>query len=106
MPIARLGHGVSIPAGLPPDDAFAAGLTAWAEVLPPSAVFTSLTAARAHGLWLPPLPPRTPWFVAMGREKRRVGARAARASRRATGQGSGFGRPSHDGACEPARVRP
>ena len=68
MPSLRLGHGVHIPAGLDAADAFAAGLDAWAAVLPASAVFSSLTAARAHGLWLPPLPERTPWFVVMGRE--------------------------------------
>lgn len=68
MPNERLGHGVSIPRGLAPDEAFGAGLDAWSVVLPASAVFTSLTAARAHGLWIPPLPERIPWFVAMGRE--------------------------------------
>lgn len=65
----RLGHGVSIPAGLAPEAAFAAGLEAWADVLPRSAAFTSLTAARAHGLWLPPLPGRTPWFIEMARDR-------------------------------------
>ncbi len=31
-------------------------LAAWALVLPVSGAFTHLTAARAHGWWLPPMP--------------------------------------------------
>lgn len=68
MPDVPLGHGVSIASGLADEEAFNAGLAAWRAVLPPSAAFTSLTAARAHGLWLPPPAPRTPWFVVMGRD--------------------------------------
>lgn len=43
---------------------FLVELRAWAEVLPPSARFTHLTAARLHGLWLPPLPRGIPVTVA------------------------------------------
>ncbi|WP_101523861.1 hypothetical protein [Nocardioides houyundeii] len=45
-------------------DPFPADLRAWACVLPGSARFTHLTAARLHGLWLPPLPDGLPVLVA------------------------------------------
>lgn len=40
-------------------------LTAWQELLPPTACFTHLTSALEHGLWLPPLPAHLPIFVSM-----------------------------------------
>jgi len=62
----RAGQGVHIPAGLTGSAAYDAELAAWAHLLPASGVFTGLTAARLHGLWLPSLPPGLPHFVAMG----------------------------------------
>lgn len=62
----QLGHGVQHKAGLTGPDALFAELRAWSGVLPPSGAFTGLTVARACGLWLPPLPPALPHFVAMG----------------------------------------
>ena len=47
------------------DDPFLAELRAWQAVLPVTARFTHLTAARARGWWLPPLPEDLPVFVAM-----------------------------------------
>ncbi|GAA1908934.1 hypothetical protein GCM10009737_07550 [Nocardioides lentus] len=40
-------------------------LRAWREVLPESAVFTGLTAARLAGWWCPPLPTWAPVFAAV-----------------------------------------
>ncbi|MFJ9389669.1 hypothetical protein ACIRON_12665 [Nocardioides sp. NPDC101246] len=61
----RVGNGVYVPSGLDGDERWRAELAAWAEVLPPSATFTGLTAARLYGLWLPPLPDDVPTFVAL-----------------------------------------
>lgn len=61
----RIGHGVYVPAGPDGDERWRTELAAWAEVLPVSATFTGLTAARLHGLWLPPLPDDVPTFVAL-----------------------------------------
>lgn len=57
-----LGRGVRRPVA---EDGLAADLVAWQGVLPASAVFTHLTAAAMHGLWLPPLPQGLPLFVAI-----------------------------------------
>lgn len=62
----RLARGVAIPAGLDGDPRWWASLSAWADVLPASYCFTGLTAARAHGLWLPPVPDDLPLSVAVG----------------------------------------
>ncbi len=62
----QLGHGVQMPADLTGDEAFRAEMAAWMPLLPPSAVYTGLTAIKAHGLWLPPVPNWMPLFVAMG----------------------------------------
>lgn len=40
-------------------------LLAWQRTLPETAGFTHVTAAEVYGWWLPPLPERTPVFVAM-----------------------------------------
>jgi hypothetical protein len=58
------------------EDPWRADLAAWQSVLPPAAVFTGLTVARARGWWLPPLPEDLPVFVAIGpggRHPTRVG---------------------------------
>jgi hypothetical protein len=47
------------------DDPWLADLAAWQSVLPASATFTGLTAARTRGWWLPPLPEDLPVFVAV-----------------------------------------
>lgn len=47
------------------DQGLAATLRAWAEKLPAETRFTHLTACAAHRLWLPPLPPDPPVFVAL-----------------------------------------
>lgn len=60
-----LGHGVAIPSGLAGEVRFRAELTAWSAALPTHHAFTGLTGARAHGLWLPPLPADLPHFVAV-----------------------------------------
>lgn len=60
-----LGAGVRVAAGADEEERLWAELRAWQSVLPASAVFTGLTAAEAWGLWLPPLPPDVPRFVAI-----------------------------------------
>lgn len=62
-----LGRGVARAADVPGGErgAFLAELRAWQEVLPDAAVFDHLTAARVHGLWLPPVPAGLPLFVAV-----------------------------------------
>lgn len=57
-----LGRGVRRAAT---DTGLSADLVAWQAVLPPDAVFTHLSAAAMHGLWLPPLPADVPLFVAV-----------------------------------------
>lgn len=66
------------------EDPFLADLAAWSQVLPDSSRFTHLTAARLHGLWLPPLPRGLPVFVACdpaGTRPRRHGLHVVRPSR-------------------------
>lgn len=60
----RVGHGVHRPAAA--KQPFGAELRAWLPQLPATGVYTGITAARIHGLWLPPLPAALPLFVAMG----------------------------------------
>jgi hypothetical protein len=62
----QLGYGIQMPSGLDGRAAMTAELAAWLPLLPPSAVFTGLTAARMHGLWLPTYLNGLPHFVAMG----------------------------------------
>lgn len=62
----RLGHGIRMPSGLAGRDSLLAELAAWQQLLPPSATYTGVTAARVHGLWLPPAAERLPLFAAMG----------------------------------------
>lgn len=50
-------------------------------VLPPSGVFTHLTAAAEYGWWLPPLPSDLPVFVSMWREETRPQRRGLRVAR-------------------------
>lgn len=68
----RLGTGVHVPASVADGERLWAELRAWQSVLPSSAVFTGLTAAQAWGLWLPPLPPDTPRFVAIPMSSGRI----------------------------------
>ncbi|WP_156392175.1 MULTISPECIES: hypothetical protein [unclassified Nocardioides] len=77
-----LGYGVAIPSGLDGDDLWWAELAAWSAIQPASYAFTGLTAARAHELWLPPLPIHLPHFVAMqesSARRRRPALRVTRA---------------------------
>ena len=55
----RVSHGLHMPT------AAQSPLEAWQLVLPPSGVFTGITAAREHGWWLPQLPAETPVFAAL-----------------------------------------
>lgn len=75
----KVDHGLYRPAqhlGGPHDD-----LLAWRLVLPPSGVFTHLTAAREYGWWLPPLPDDLPVFVSMSQDESRPQRAALRVSR-------------------------
>ena len=63
----RVGQGLHRPADIGSDDPFLADLRVWASALPAGSSFSHLTAARAHGLWLPPLPSDLPVFVAVPR---------------------------------------
>lgn len=67
-----LGVGVQVPAAIPQERRLFAEVRAWAQVLPPEAVFTGPTAAELGGLWLPPLPAGMPRFVALPKSARRV----------------------------------
>ncbi len=62
----HIAYDVAVPAGLTGRDALVAELRAWQRHLPASAVFTGLTAAAVHGLWLPGPIDALPHFVAMG----------------------------------------
>lgn len=62
----RLGHAIWMPSGLEGREAMLAELRAWQALLPPSGVYTDVTAAAVHGLWMPRLPVGVPLFVAMG----------------------------------------
>ena len=71
---ARASAGYGVGAGRPRDPSpsrhrerrsVLADLRAWATALPAGSSFSHLTAARAHGLWLPPLPSDLPVFVAV-----------------------------------------
>lgn len=76
-----VGRGLHRPTDVGDADPFMADLRTWALALPPGAAFTHLTAARAHGLWLPPLPEDLPVFVAApvhGVRPVRPGVRATR----------------------------
>lgn len=55
----RVGHGLYLAVAGDPNP-----LRAWQLALPDSGVFTHLTAAAEHGLWLPPLPEGLPVFAA------------------------------------------
>ena len=62
----RLSRGIKVrrqPAGLAYE---LAKLHAWQPMLPASGAFSGLTAARVHGLWLPPLPLGLPVFASVG----------------------------------------
>jgi hypothetical protein len=62
IPGKRAAHGLHVP-----ETSDLMGLLrAWRPLLPPTGVFTGLTAADAYELWLPWLPETRPLFVAMG----------------------------------------
>lgn len=63
----RVSHGLfrSVREGLSDDDELARDLEAWLMVLPESAVFTHVTAARLLGWRLPALPEQVPVFAAV-----------------------------------------
>ena len=65
----RVSHGLflKIETNLDAEDEFHRDLAAWTEVLPESAVFTHLTAARLLGWELPKLPEQVPVFAAVDR---------------------------------------
>lgn len=69
----RVSHGLGlrIRSDLSADEEFERELRAYLLVLPPSAVFTHLTAARLLGWQLPKLPEQIPVFVAVDQEARR-----------------------------------
>jgi hypothetical protein len=52
-------------------DPITADLIAWQQVLPTSARFTHLTAARVYGWWMPPVPPALPVHVVIDRRQTR-----------------------------------
>ncbi|MBO3088314.1 hypothetical protein [Cellulomonas dongxiuzhuiae] len=59
-------------------------VTAWQSLLPTSAAFSHLTAARLHGWWLPELPADLPVLVDQPRDQarsRRAGLRVTRTAR-------------------------
>jgi hypothetical protein len=69
----RLSHGLHLKrrSDLTEDEEFRRELHAYQLVLPPSAVFTHLTAARLLGWQLPKLPEQVPVFVAVDGNDRR-----------------------------------
>lgn len=68
----HVAHDVVVPADLNGREALVAELAAWQRHLPPSAVFTGLTATAVHGLWLPGPITTLPHFAAMGTVKGEV----------------------------------
>lgn len=68
----HVAYGVTVPAGLEGRAALLAELAEWQRHLPASAVFTGLTAAVVHGLWMPGPIDALPHFVAMGSVKGEV----------------------------------
>jgi hypothetical protein len=64
-------------------DPFTADLIAWQQVLPSSARFTHLTAARLYGWWLPPVPPALPAHVVIDRHQARPSRTGLRVIRHA-----------------------
>lgn len=62
----QLSRGVQIPTGLTGHDRLIAELAAFSHLVPPSGVWSGLTALRIHDLWLPDLPPLLPHFIAIG----------------------------------------
>src|SRR5689334_8934957 len=66
----RVSHGVGLVKrdDLTADEEFIRELRAYLLVLPPSAVFTHLTAARLLGWQLPRLPEQVPVFVAVDQD--------------------------------------
>ncbi|HSX66398.1 hypothetical protein [Nocardioides sp.] len=68
----HIAYDVTVPVNLTGRAAFLAELAAWQHHLPPSAVFTGLTSAAIHGLWLPGPIDALPHFVAMGTVKGEV----------------------------------
>lgn len=60
-----------------------ADLHAWQGILPTSGSFTHLTAAEAHGLWLPPIPDALPAMVALPKSDARPKRRELRVLRSA-----------------------
>jgi hypothetical protein len=69
----RVSHGLFLPivAGLTAEAAFERELRAWQLVLPKSAVFTHVTAARLYGWALPKLPTSVPVFAAVQGDRSR-----------------------------------
>lgn len=78
----QIATGVWIPSGLTDRERRIATLHAWADVLPPTAIFDSLTALELHGVWLPPLPSDAPLFVALPESTGRIRRPEVRAVRR------------------------
>ena len=62
----QLSRDVQIPANLTGRERLVAELTAFTPLVPPSGVWSGLTALRVHDLWLPDLPLALPHFIAMG----------------------------------------
>ena len=90
----RLTHGVYVlkREGLTCDEEYVRDLKAWRLVIPGSAVFTHVTAARLLGWQLPKLPEQTPVFVAMDlkdKRPRRAGIVCSRLVRKAEPFGAG-----------------
>jgi len=84
----RLAHGIYVMKceGLAPEQEYRRDLRAWRLVLPDTAVFTHVTAARLLGWQLPKLPEQTPVFVAMDakdKRPRRAGLICSRLVRKA-----------------------
>lgn len=65
-------YGIAVRIDLDGRASLLAELAEWQRHLPPSAVFTGVTAAAVHGLWLPGPIDALPHFVAMGTVKGEV----------------------------------